>query len=567
MTRQEIYSTNVRLQSIIEYIVYACHTQNYDKVVRTFTDLTADLMQVLNAVLSDADFYNQEMLIVNPEGINASLQDILVAQENKDYVLLADLLELQLVPFLQSLQEAIRAYDVESASPTAWERNMSLLKTKNEILWQQMLAHHQRYETEMAKGEGKHHLEDTNSGAFTMAGCDEQGMYYYHSNVNPVKEAMEFARYYYQPGSEEYVIWGLGLGYHVQELMKFDDGIKLTVYENDLDVIYHCMQAVDFSSVMNNARFCLVYDPDFQKIIDTLENITENFILHYPSLRHIENRRIREQMEMFFIRDSGKRNAAVLFENNSRENFKHFDGYVDELQSVFEGKDVVIVAAGPSLDKNVDQLRNRKANMVILAVETVFRKMINLGIMPDYVIVTDANSRIYGHIQGLESQQIPMLYLSTAYKGFAMNYKGSKYLICQNGYKRAEDFAKERNWNLYETGGSVSTTALDVCIRLGAKSVAFIGLDLAYTDGYAHATQAASRDALGTEEMPQVPAIGGGTVPTSRLFLIYNKWIENRIKQSDVKALVYDATEGGAIVPGLECIALADYIAKDKGDR
>ena len=562
MTRQQIYCTNTLLQGIAFSIIRACHVQNYDKVVRTFTDLTNNLMSVLDAVFSDLSFYNQEMELVNPEGVSASLQDILVAQENKDYVLLADLLELQLVPFLQSVQEAIRTYDVASIEPSVWERNISVLKQKDETLWKQVLEYHEQYEKAVAKGtwQGRHHLEDTNSGAYTMAGQDENGLYYYHSNVSPCKEAMDFAQYYYQPGCEEYVIWGLGLGYHIQEMIKIDDGIAITIYESDMDVIYHCLNAVDMSMYLALPKVKLVYDPEFVKIIDTLEHITENFILHYPSLRHIKNERIREQMEMFFIRDSGKRNTSILFENNSRENFKNYNGYVDDLESTFKDKDVVIVAAGPSLDKNVELLKNKKPNMIIMAVETVFRKLIQLGVEVDYMIVADANSRIYNHISGLEEQQVPMLYLSTAYKGYSMNYQGLKYLICQNGYNRAEDFAKQNNWNLYETGGSVSTTALDVCIRLGARSIAFIGLDLAYTGGHAHAMGAAARNASGVEEMQQVPAVDGGTVPASKLFMIYNKWIEKRIKNEDVIMPIYDATEGGALVPGLQITTLQNYM-------
>lgn len=564
MNRKEIYTANIQLQEMTEKIISACHTQNYDRVVRTFTDLTARLMKVLEEVLTDLSFYNQEMEIVNPDGINASLHEILTAQENKDYVLFADLLELQLAPFLQSLQEAIRCYDVESTTPDVWERNMSVLKEKNQDLWAQLLAYHTTYEKANAIGtwEGKHHLEDTNSGAFTLAGQDEKGIYYYHSNVDPIKEAMEFAGYYYNPNYEEYVIWGLGLGYHIRELIRRDDGIQLTVYENDMDVIYHCFMGADMTTYLALSNVSIVYDPEFTRITSALEHLRENFILHYPSLRHISVDRIREQMEMFFIRDSGKRNAAILFENNSRENFKHYDGYIDELKPKFEGKDVVIVAAGPSLDKNVELLKNKKPNMVIVAVETVFRKLLQLGIEIDYMIVTDANSRIYGHLAGLENQGIPMLYLSTAYKGYAMNYQGPKYLICQEGYEKAEELADKKGWNLYGTGGSVSTTALDVCITLGAKSIAFIGLDLAYTDNLAHAIGTSRREAEEASQMQQISAIGGGTVPVSKLFLIYKKWIENRIKKQDVTMPVYDATEGGALIDGLILITFADYLRK-----
>lgn len=562
LTRQQIYQTNALLQSTIHRIISACHIQNYDKAIRTFTDMNDNLMLMLDAVFSDISFYNQETELVNTDSVSIALNDMLTAQECGDYVLFADLLELQLVPFLQSIQEAIRTYDVASAEPDCWERNMDMLEKTNRVLWNQLLKYHERYEKENAEGtrQGIHHLEDTNSGAFTMAGQDEKGMYYYHSNVDPMKEAAEFARYYYNTGSDSYVVWGLGLGYHIRELLSLDSGISLSVYESDLDVIYHCMMAVDMTACMALPGFSICYDPDFKEIIGALENLKENFILHYPSLRHIADSRIKEQMEMFFIRDSGKRNAEILFESNSRENFKHYDGYVDELKASFEGKKAIIVAAGPSLDKNVELLKNKPKDGLILATGTVFRKLINLGIDVDYVIVTDANSRVYHQIAGYENHQIPMLYLSTAYKGFSMNYQGKKYLICQNGYDKAEEIAEKNGWHLYETGGSVSTTALDVCIYLGCKEIAFIGLDLAYTNNLAHAEGTSRREAAEAGELSKVPAVGGGMVPVSRVFMIYNKWIENRVKKPDVTMPVVDATEGGALITGLKVMSLAEYL-------
>lgn len=567
MTKQQIYYTNIQLQYIINKIINACRVQNYDVVVRSFTTLTGNLMPVLEAVFSDISYYNQEIEIVNPNQISNALQDMLLAQENKDYVLLADLLELRLLPFLQSLQEVIRSYDGLGTDLNVWTNNLAALEKRDISLWKQIQSYHEAYEKETAAGtwQGRHHLEATNSGAFTMAGQDEKGSYYYHSNVNPETEAAVFADYYYDEESDSYVIWGLGLGYHIKEMFRLDDGIRIQVFENDLDVIYHCLMAVDLSKLIANKRFSLIYDPDFKKIISALDNITENLIIHSPSLRHIRDTRIREQMEMFFIRDSGKRNAAIQFGSNSRENFKHYDGYIDELKPEFEGKDVIIVAAGPSLDKNVELLKNKKPGIIILAVETVFRKLLKLGIDVNYMIVTDANSRIYSHLAGLEEEQIPMLYLATAYKGYSMNYCGKKYLICQNGYDRAQELAKQKGWHLYETGGSVSTTALDVCIYLGCKSIAFIGLDLAYTDNLAHATDTSRRAVSETEEMKQVPAIGGGTVPVSRLFTIYNRWISSRVKKADVTMPVIDATEGGAIVPGLTVMALKEYMEKIAG--
>ena len=144
-----------------------------------------------------------------------------------------------------------------------------------------------------------------------------------------------------------------------------------------------------------------------------------------------------------------------------------------------------------------------------------------------------------------------------------MQYAGRKYLICQDGYAPAEQLAKQKGWKLYHTGGSVSTTAFDVCIQLGCASIAFIGLDLAYTDNKAHADGTARVEADGTEAMQQVPAIGGGTVAASRLFMMYNQWIAKRVTEADVTMPVYDATEGGAVIPGLQTITLKEYMEQE----
>lgn len=297
MTRQEVYHTNIRLQTVTHDIICACHVQNYDRVVRLFTQLTGSLMQVLEAVFADLNFYNREGDVVYPDGVTASLQDIMMAQENQDYVLLGDLLELQLLPFLQSLQEKIRQYEPSGVEEAVWLRNMGVISKRNPALYQELMKHHARYEKEMAAGtwNGIHHLEDTNSGAFTLAGEDEGGVYYYHSNIDPIKEAAELARYQYHRKCSDYLVWGLGLGYHVKELWRIDPGIGLSIVEPDLDVIYHCMMAVDLSECLLEETVNLVYDPQYINTKEMLETTDAKVIIHYPSLRHISDKGIRER--------------------------------------------------------------------------------------------------------------------------------------------------------------------------------------------------------------------------------------------------------------------------------
>ena len=83
---------------------------------------------------------------------------------------------------------------------------------------------------------------------------------------------------------------------------------------------------------------------------------------------------------------------------------------------------------------------------------------------------------------------------------------------------------------------------------------------MAYTNNYAHAADTSNVYQDGIEEMKQVPAVGGGTVPASKIFQMYNRWIAERVKRMDVTMPVVDATEGGAVIPGLEIMSLEAFL-------
>lgn len=61
-----------------------------------------------------------------------------------------------------------------------------------------------------------------------------------------------------------------------------------------------------------------------------------------------------------------------------------------------------------------------------------------LGIVPDYIIESDANERTVYHLRNCENSEIPMLLLSTANCHFMEKYKGKKYLVFQKDYEKVK---------------------------------------------------------------------------------------------------------------------------------
>jgi hypothetical protein len=549
-----LFQNNITLINIIDKIIFYFRTQNYDKALRDST------------VFIDQLNSNMELLenIAGGERIaelSAILENILLAQDSRDYVILADFYELQMLRFFIGLQEDIMTssnIEMNDTSDTYLSKNLVIIKKHNSSI-EKLIDEGEAAKNLLIKG---YEIEFSSCGLPTLALADNRGKYYLHSNSRVSEVAFTLAASWYEENILHYVIYGLGLGYHVKELVRLDDSITVEIYEADINVIKLAAVYTDMESYIQSPNVKLIYDPDYTKLMIQLNLMQKGskFLIHYPSLRNIRNVAVREQLENYFLQYSSIENQRKLLNANFRENIHHYDGLIDELKNKFQEKDLFIVAAGPSLDKNFLQLKNidRKKG-IILATGTVVRKLLNAGIIPDYVIVTDANERVYGQIAGLENSSFPLLYLSTANKSFAQNYKGKKFLILQHDYDKSEAFAKENNTMLFQTGGSVSTTALDIGISFGCKRIIFLGLDLAYTDNYVHASNTSQRILNSTEDLRQVVDINGKLIYTSKSLDIYRQWIENRIR--NVKKIEFvDATEGGARIAGMKIRKLSECI-------
>jgi len=554
---KEILNKNIELLSHIDKIIYYFRTQNQDSALRTATIIIDQMSLLIELILPKADYFNDNYQLIESGSIMRMLSELLDAQDNKDYVLLADLYEIQLTPFLISLQETIISKEEVTYDEAKYHDTINAIEQTTP----QLSSNLNSLSSPLVLLDIGYAIEYTSCGLMTLALEENNKKYYMHSNNRVINEAFTLAHSWYSEEKAEYIIYGLGLGYHVNELLGIDSNITIEVYESDINVIQLACAFSDLKSIITNPNIKLVYDPDFTKLANKISNMNKEteFVVHYPSIRNIKMTIMKEKLENYFIQYSSVKNQLHLLNGNFKENVLHYNGIVDELKDSFRGKDLYIIAAGPSLDKNFMQLKELDNNSIILATGTVYRKVLDAGIIPNYVIVTDANPRVYGQISGLESRKVPMLFLSTAFKGFAANYQGEKYIICQKDFPKAEDVAKEKGLNLYQTGGSVSTTALDIGITLGCKRIIFLGLDLAFTDNFVHAAGTSQRELTNTQDLRQIEDIYGNMIYTSRSLDMYRRWIENRIKEERGVSFI-DATEGGAKIQGMTISNLHDVI-------
>jgi hypothetical protein len=367
--------------------------------------------------------------------------------------------------------------------------------------------------------------------------------------------------------SGRYHLLGIGLGYEAYHLYHMTKkSIPIDVYESDLQLIALTVKYLRMDIALKD-MITIHYDPDLQLLKKALGKKDEQVLLYPPAIRNIQNQVLRRSFEKFSILEESIRCNRILMNANYLQNEKNFVehrnevGVVDELEEEFKNKTVYIIAAGPSLDKNIMELKSKSTERVILATGTVFKKLMKLSIPPDYIIITDPAEKVLLQIKGYENCDIPLLLLSTANAKFMKQYKAKKYLIYQKEYPKAELAAEQLQTKAYGTGGSVSTTALDVAINLKAKKIIFLGLDLAFTNQLAHASDTSSQIATDEEDLIPVKGWSGDVVYSNEKFILYREWIEKRIQEKDCAGISFiNATEGGSFIVGMKHETLQDVL-------
>lgn len=562
---------------------YHMNRQEYFYALRQVSMALAAFQKQITEIITHKDFYNQMEVIVDENALVAMIQGIFAAMETRDYILLQDLLELQLRPFLVKMQECFALQFPVTINEEQMEKNVQAVyqyaftagcraglfpKSANgqkaegemESAKLQEACKRLREKVEEAEQQG-YRIEYTSCGDYTLAvphrGNGVQECYYYHTNSNVVEEALHLANSWFEKFHYDYGVIGLGLAYPVRALLQLDSSITVTVAEADKNIFYLACAYGELADILSLGRCQLTLD---ETLLEVNRSQKERvWCVNYPAIETIPNMGLREQIEDYYINKASMNTQMLQLDGNFVKNSKYKLRPVDELADAFRGKDLYIVAAGPSLDKNIDELKKVGDNGVVLATGSVMKKMQTRQIPMDYGILIDAGVGPYKQIQGIEDCGVPIMVLSTVNHKVVSEYQGERYLICQEGYPPAEELAEKQGNEIYKSGGSVSTTALEMGIRFGCRRIIFVGLDLAYTGGKYHAADTGYAIEMTEENNRYVKDVHGGKVLTGKNLDIYRKWIEDRIAvESRIKFI--DATEGGAKIKGCQTAKLCDVV-------
>lgn len=372
-------------------------------------------------------------------------------------------------------------------------------------------------------------------------------------------------------------IFGFGNGIYIRKLVgKLDEKDIIIIYEPSIDIFMHVLEHYDIVDILMDNRLHIVIEGinelDFRKLLE---------INVYWSNLYSQRRYVLPQYERIFeisyenfkkiIKANNDR--AVMVQNtdglfgkivieNSYKNMKYLNesNLLSDYIDAFD-KDVpaIIVSAGPSLDKNIEQLKRINKRAVIFVVDRALEYVYQHKIEPDFAVTIDPKKPLCYFAKGYDVNVPLFTELHSNYELLDV-HRGKKIFF--DAFWYADSLLKNTNKQITlnaPIGKSVATAAFTICIKLGFKRIILIGQDLAYSDiGNATHAGGINTEVNNFEEII-VEGINGNKVRTRLDWYDFLIWFGDMIGQNpDIDFI--DATEGGAKIKGTKIMTLSDAI-------
>ena len=416
------------------------------------------------------------------------------------------------------------------------------------------------------------------------------------SKYDPQQEAARLVDHIDHATTPCVVVLGLGLGYHIDQIARaMSEQAVLIVFEPDLALLRAVLEHIDHSAWLGRSRLVLA-GPDCTraKLIGRLSEysglITQGMtLLEHPPTR----KRCSDSFKPFaklatealaFCRT----NVATALVNSARtcRNLAcNLDYYVagattNQLHQAAANFPAVCVSAGPSLVKNVDLLQNPdiRKNVVVIAVQTALKPLLDRGIRPDFVTALDYSSickRFYEDLPPL--QDVTLVVEPKAHPTILESFPGP-IRITQSQFN--DQFLGEfaRPITPLPSGATVAHLSFYLAQHLGCDPIIFIGQDLGFSDGLYYAPGTAVHQVWSSELNPfntiemmewrrivrmrghlqRAEDIHGKPIFTDEQMLTYLKQFERDF--TEAKQTIIDATEGGMPKEGAVTLPLAEAL-------
>ncbi|WP_026662601.1 motility associated factor glycosyltransferase family protein [Butyrivibrio proteoclasticus] len=550
-----------KVLSLMHEIQYCCVTGRMDYTNSAFKSvgqIAGGIAELLNLAGESGDLrLSNEM----SQGIQSMLPPFLEAQEKRDLVRIIDILEAEILPWLQGIASELSTGNIEEDFDF-WEENLDALNECGQERLYNYLISNGTYEACANKqddGASQDRIQCEYAISGDIAFRLENGNTRYLTGRNyPYTDALNFI---YEERKDTITKYGFGTGAMIYELLalyRINISTKMILIEDGAEMLMRIMRHFDLADIIRSGRMEICYKDIHSTISECIRQMS---LLTKPvSVLFPEDEKVRKAYEKYRrIMISSKEEKYLLY-FNYEENRRLQSGYISDIGEKIEGKTVYLVAGGPSLNPCLPLLKNRDKDSAILCVGTSSGKLLKEGIDPDYVIISDPLPEMKRQLDHpFDPKKTSLIFLCTAYSYAVESFGGTRYIVYQKDFEKAEAAADAEEKMTFLTGGSVSTLALDILLRLQAGRIICLGLDLAYTYNQMHAAGIHKVNAAPESgSLVTVKSTNGEMIKAPANLNSYREWIVDRLRDYSGETEIINVSDG-AYIEGMKNVTCREY--------
>lgn len=429
--------------------------------------------------------------------------------------------------------------------------------------------------------EKRSYIYSTSEAGFGIDSVEsEKGIFCLQDSHTPMEEARIYASSFCDTKKGAVILlMGLGNGYILRDILNVIGEATLIVYEPDPYYVSYVMEHYDMSDIFGDNRFHLYIrgvNDDSMKLhmyayvngfnwhifeMNSLPGYKELYPEDYIEIEKLyEESRLNGKQDYYVGIDKAKNNVY-----NAVKNLE----FIYRGDSIYSYKDilsqdvpVIIVAAGPSLEKNIGILKEYKDKAIILCVDRVAPIMAKYSIKPNAYVTVDAEKENELFDIPEEINAPWFAYTTSSYEGLKKTKNGG-IIFCSTIFEYGSEIYRRIGSGLdtLANGGSVATVALNIALYLGTKRIIFVGQDLALTDNKVHAGEETQGFIEDGNNYFSVKGFYGDKILTRGDFKFYLDYYTAFVHAHPEIEFI-NATEGGAYIDGMKHMSLSDAMEK-----
>ena len=420
---------------------------------------------------------------------------------------------------------------------------------------------------------------DALDGEKFMVICRGDNLTTLNSTYHPSHEAMRFVSQFDSEAKDSMLfLYGFGNGEVIRRVLSDECPIGVCIiYEPSVDVFRKALEEYDLQDVLLNDKLVLMVEnvnaDQMEQYLDSLidyQNWRKMCVTALTNYQYLYPDGYKKMKEIFLRVYSSKQtemNTIIFYAQRVLKNEIKAMKWIIESKTLdsLMGKiptDIpcIVVAAGPSLEKNVEVLRQAKGKAFIICVDSAITYLMGRGIEPDLICTVDPGKSCR-HFNAEGINRIPIAVLTeSAYAPLElMGDIKPIYVTVSNTYFHELFKTKGHDLGSFNGGGSVATVCFHIATFLGFKNIIIIGQDLAYSGMQSHAGRADVSQAEYDEHAVMVDGYYGEKVMSRSDFKYYIDWYNLHIAELK-DTTVINSTEGGAKLLGTVQMPLQEAV-------